>query len=145
MSSRYRLRCPSHAKLAVRLRIPAWVQQPSIHVNGKRVTTPILAGGFVTLRREWRTGDRIDLELPRRTELRAVDAHHPNTVALVCGPLLLFGVTDEARKVTRAQLLAAQQQSASSPEWRAATAIGTLRLVPFWVIKDATYFTYLSV
>ena len=39
---------------ATSLRIPAWADGASISINGKRVTTPIVAGTFASLRREWK-------------------------------------------------------------------------------------------
>jgi DUF1680 family protein len=133
------------AQFAIRLRIPEWSQDPTIRINGKTISQAVRSGTFVMIRREWKSGDRVELELPRKLELKAVDAQHPDTVALVCGPLVLFAVNDDTPKVTRAQLLTARQQSTGSPEWRADIASGTLRLVPFWAIKDEIYFTYLSV
>jgi hypothetical protein len=63
----------------------------------------------------------------------------------VSGPLLLFAIAEDTPKVNRNQLLAARQQSSGSAEWRTETGAGSLRLVPFWTIKDETYFTYLRV
>jgi len=127
----------------VRLRIPAWAQAPSIRVNGKLVSEPVRSGTFAKIRREWKDGDRVELELPRRLELKPADAQHPDVVALVCGPLVLFAISDDTPKPTRAELLAAKQGTRGSAEWRADTNKGPLRLVPFWAIKDETYFTYL--
>jgi DUF1680 family protein len=115
-----------------------------IRVNGKTVSDPVRSGTFTTMHREWRDGDRIELKLPRTVELKSVDAQHPDLVALVCGPLVLFACTDDTPTVTRAQLLSAKQ-SAVTVEWRAETGSGPLRFVPFWAIKDETYFTYLAV
>jgi len=97
------------------------------------------------VRREWKSGDRIELELPRTLELKPVDAQHPNLVAPVYGPLVLFTLSDDTPKVTRAQLASARQASPGKPEWRAETDSDPVRLVPFWAIKDETYFTYLAV
>ena len=130
---------------AVRLRIPEWAQSPRIHVNGERLSSPVRAGTFAEIHRTWNSGDRIELELPSRLELRPVDSQHPDTVAVVSGPLVLFAVTDDTPKVTRAQLLAAKQVNPSVAEWHAETTSGTLRLAPFWAIGDELYFTYLSV
>jgi DUF1680 family protein len=132
-------------RFVVRLRIPAWAEGASIRINGKKIPETVQSGTFATMTRQWKNGDRIELELPRRLELKPVDAEHPNTVALVCGPVVLFAINDDTPKVTRSQLLAARQQSRGSAEWLADTGAGPLRLAPFWVVKDETYFTYLSV
>ena len=132
-------------RFTVRLRIPAWAQSPSVRINGKPVSALVQAGNFVTLQREWRSGDRVELRLPRQLELKPVDAKHPSQVALTYGPLVLFALRDDTPMVTRAELLSAKQQSPASAEWLANTSVGPLRLVPFWTIKDETYFTYLKV
>jgi DUF1680 family protein len=133
------------ASFSLRLRIPAWAQEPSIRVNGTKLSQFVRSGTFSTIRRTWKSGDRIELQLPSRLELKAVDEKHPDLAALVCGPLVLFAVSDDTPRVSRAQLLAARQQGAGSAEWRADTVNGSLRLAPFWAIKDETYFTYLLV
>ena len=91
------LRASRPSDFALRLRIPAWAcDRMSDHsVNGVPASAPITAG-FATLRRRWKDGDRIDLELPMPMRLEAIDADHPNTVALMRGPLVLFAVTENA-------------------------------------------------
>lgn len=133
------------ANFSVRLRIPAWARSASIRVNGRSISEPVSSGAFATIYRRWRSGDRIELALPRELELKSVDSQHPDMVALVTGPLVLFAVSDDTPRVTRAQLLAARQQANGDAEWHADSADGPLRLTPFWAIKDETYFTYLSV
>jgi DUF1680 family protein len=134
------------ANSGIRLRIPAWAEAPSIRVNGKNVPeTGVRSGTFATISREWKSGDRIELELPRRLALKPVDAQHPDMVAVVSGPVVLFAICDDTPKVTRAQLLSAKQQNQGSAEWHVDTDGSSLRLIPFWAIKDETYFSYLRV
>lgn len=133
------------AEFNVRLRIPAWARAPLIRVNGRPISESVRSGTFASIHRRWHSGDRIELALPRDLELKSVDSQHPDMVALVSGPLVLFAVSDDTPKVTRAQLLAARQKANGSVEWHADSAAGSLRLTPFWAIKDETYFTYLSV
>jgi hypothetical protein len=52
------------ADFEVRVRIPAFAAGTTVAVNGKRVTAAIEPGTFLALRREWKTGDHIDLDLP---------------------------------------------------------------------------------
>src|SRR5262249_21392305 len=56
---------------AIRLRIPAWADGAELAVNGKRA--PAEPGAFATLRRTWRSGDRIDLRLPMTARLEPLD------------------------------------------------------------------------
>jgi DUF1680 family protein len=129
------------AEFAVNLRIPAWAEQASVSVNGKREAAS--AGSFARVERQWRTGDRIDLELPLTMRLEAIDAQHPETVAVVVGPVVLFAITDAEPKVTRGQLLAAKRIGAQS--WQIETAGGPVKMLPFTAIGDQEYTTYLRV
>jgi uncharacterized protein len=145
------LRAKRSSEFALRLRIPAWASTqgsgPVIRVNGTAVS-PAVTTGFAALRRRWKDGDRIELELPMPMRLEAIDAEHPETVALIRGPLVLLAVTESAPQVTRQQLLAASAAPDSVPgqaAWQAQTASGPLRLAPFTSITQERYSTYLNV
>jgi DUF1680 family protein len=129
---------------ALRLRIPAWAgNDVQIRVNGMPVTAPA-AKGFASITRRWKDGDRVELNLPLPMRLEAIDEQHPETVALVRGPLVLFAVTEDAPKVTRDQLLAAKQMRGQAL-WQTATEAGPLLLMPFTEIHEERYRTYLTV
>jgi DUF1680 family protein len=125
----------------VNLRIPAWAEGSSVSVNGKR--EPASAGSFVRVHRKWKDGDRIELELPLTARLEAIDGEHPETAALLVGPVVLFAVTDAQPAVTRAQLLAARKNGTQS--WQVETADGAMKMLPFTAISDEQYSTYLRV
>jgi hypothetical protein len=129
-------------EFALNVRIPAWAEGASVSVNGKRISSKITAGSFASVRREWKTGDRVELELPRAMRLEAINKRHPDVVALMAGPLVLFPVTDTAPKVERAQLLAAKKIGAN--RWQAQTSSGSLTLLPFTAIQDERYTTYVK-
>jgi DUF1680 family protein len=79
------------ARMALRLRIPAWspAAETSVRVNGERVNAPVQKG-FAACDRVWKDGDRIELNLGLGTRFEAIDAQHPDTVATMRGPLVLF-------------------------------------------------------
>jgi hypothetical protein len=130
-----------HAEFAIHLRIPAWAEGASVSVNGKREAASV--GSFAQVRRKWKTGDRIDLELPMKARLEAADPQHAETVALLLGPVVLFAITDSDPKITRAQLLAATK---SGPQnWQVETANGPLKMLPFTEIGEEPYSTYLRI
>ena len=135
------IKASKHVEFALNLRIPAWAEGASISVNGKRQTAK--AGSFLRVQREWQNGDHIEVELPLAVRLEAVDAQHPETVALLAGPVVLFAMTDSQPAVTRAQLLAAKKTGAQS--WQVNTANGTMRMLPFIAISDQPYTTYMRV
>jgi DUF1680 family protein len=146
------MKASKSAEFALRLRVPAWAHDPSvdcnvctalIRVNGLVVNAPV-DKGFATLRRKWKDGDRVELNLPLPMRLEAVDAQHPEAVALVRGPLVLFALTDDAPKVTREQLLAAKPMK-GQPVWMAGADSGPLLLTPFTGIHEERYRTYMTV
>ena len=113
----------------------------SIAVNGKREAAS--AGSFAGVKRIWKNGDRIELELPLTARLEAIDAQHPDTVALLVGPIVLFALGESQPKVTRAQLLAVKKMV---PEvWHVTTDSEVVKLMPFTAIEDQQYLTYLQV
>jgi DUF1680 family protein len=136
---RFEVKASKPAEFAVNLRIPVWAAGASVSVNGKR--EPAQAGSFARLQRLWKSGDRIEVELPMTTRLEAVDPQHPDTVALLMGPLVLFAITDAEPKVTRAQLLAAKKVGPQT--WQVETASGPLKMLPFTAIAEEQYSTYL--
>lgn len=128
----------------IRLRIPSFATTGvTLRVNGAPMdTTP--TNGFVSIRRRWAGGDKIDLDLPLPMRLEPINPKHPNTVALLRGPVVLYAMTDTPPAVTRLQLLAAGQVP-NRPEWRASTSGQPLTLRPFIAIQDERYLTYLNV
>ena len=140
-----RLHSSRPAPFALRLRVPAWASpgEVRISINGKRVSTPI-RNGFVTLQRRWLNGDRIQLELDLPVRLQPIDPDHPNTVAIVRGPLVLFAVGGTPESVSRQQLLAAERRSEEAV-WRVRTSSRVMLLRPFSSINDEPYRTYLNV
>jgi DUF1680 family protein len=131
---------------ALRLRIPAWASQTEaavIRVNGERSLESVRAG-FVTLQRSWKDGDRIDLELNLPLRLEPIDSLHPNTVALVRGPLVLFAIGENLPTLNRQQLLSASRLP-EQPVWQVESASGRLLFRPFWAMQDEHYRTYLDV
>jgi uncharacterized protein len=101
------------------------------------------AGKFATVRRAWKSGDRIEMDLPMKLRLEGIDPQHPQIVALLCGPLVLFAIGDAPPSVTARQLLAAKKTG--QHEWRVETGSGSMSMLPFIAIEDQQYSTYLTV
>jgi DUF1680 family protein len=127
-------------EFALNLRIPEWAKGASLSINGKRVTTETLPGTFAALRRKWKNGDRIELELPLAQRLEPLDARHPEIVALLSGPLVLFATGETIPAMTREQLLATKK--IAEKRWQAETVNEKVTLLPFTEIGDERYSTY---
>ncbi len=126
------------------VRIPAWATpDPTLSVNGSRVSAAVKAGTFAAIQRTWKDGDRIELELPMPLRLEPVDANHPNLVALVQGPLVLFAVADSQPTFERSSLLQAKALNNANGDWVASSADGsTVTMRPFMKIDKENYSTY---
>ena len=84
--------------------------------------------------REWREGDRITLTIDRSLRLEAVDAQHPDRVAVMQGPLALFALGD-VPSFTRAQLAAIRQRRPGGAEWGFA---GSPTFAPYFAFGTET-------
>lgn len=125
------------------VRIPAWASpDPVLSVNGQRIAEPVQPGTFAAVRRTWKDGDRIELELPMPLRLEPVDANHPNLVALLQGPLVLFAVADAQPSFEKAALLRAKASN-NAGDWTAQSADGrSVTMRPFMNIDKESYSTY---
>jgi hypothetical protein len=133
--------------LTLHFRIPAWAEGASIFVNGTRQNGLARAEEFAAIQREWKNGDRVELELPMKMRLEPIDARHKETVALLRGPIVLMAVKpaqDAALpRVTRQQLLAATR--ISGRQWQVSSSNGTVSMLPFTSLGELPYTTYLKV
>ena len=128
----------------VYVRIPAWTADAILSVNGNRVSDSIQPGSFAAIKRNWSDGDRIELELPMPLRLETVDANHPNLVALLSGPVVLFAVADSQPTVERNALLQARPTNNAKGDWLANAADGSgITLRPFMKIDKESYSTYM--
>lgn len=136
----------SPENFSVFFRIPQWADGARLAVNGVRGSRTVKAGAFAEVHREWKTGDRIELDLPLKMRLEAADPQHPDTVALLSGPLVLMSVSQQLPgQLHRATLLKATRPGRSSHTWTAASDDGALTLKTFMDIQDDQYTTYLRV
>ena len=132
------------AEYTIYVRIPQWAApDPIVSVNGSRVSGSVQPGSFAAIRRTWKDGDRIDLEFPMPLRLETVDANHPNLVALMRGPLVLFALRDSQPKFDKAALLSARPMNNSMGDWLANSTEGTpVVMRPFMNIDKENYSTY---
>jgi DUF1680 family protein len=133
---------------ALNLRIPAWAAGASVSVNGKRSDAPIAPGAFAGIVREWRSGDRVELDLPLRRRLQAVDTEHPDTVAFLAGPLVLMRILDDGSAntpaLTRTALLSAERAD-DKRRWSVSLDSRKLELRAFADIDAQRYSAYQDV
>jgi DUF1680 family protein len=140
------LQLPSPQFFTLNLRVPAWAQDAALLVNGERQA--LRTGQFAAIRREWHPADRVELGLPDTRRLESVDAAHPDTVALLAGPLVLMRLIDAdavASPIRRDNLLRAQRHRNRRHEWQVTTDAGAVKLKPFLDIDGELYSAYQTV
>ncbi|NUQ65221.1 MAG: glycoside hydrolase family 127 protein [Pirellulales bacterium] len=76
------------AKFPLLLRIPRWCREAKITVNGQPVPPSAPGGAFVTVERQWKAGDRVELELPMAWRLVKGRAAQAGRVAVMRGPMV---------------------------------------------------------
>jgi hypothetical protein len=127
----------------VNIRIPGWAgAKTSVAVNGSRIQSDVTPGKFLAVQRTWKDGDRIEMEMEMPITVEAVDTKNPNTVALLRGPIALFGVGNMPERITRQQMLAAAAFAQSSDDWIVKTDTSSLTLRPFATIMNEDYRLY---
>jgi DUF1680 family protein len=82
------LRLSKSIAFPLALRIPRYAKNVSIKVNGKPVDGKITAGEFFVINRTWKTGDRVELDIPMEFRLVAGRKRQSGRVAVMRGPLV---------------------------------------------------------
>lgn len=93
---RTRITVEGAGEFALKIRYPGWVAPGALmlRLNGRPVVAKARPGGYVELRRSWRAGDRVDVELPMRTTLEPMPGLK-NYVAVLHGPIVLAAKTPQ--------------------------------------------------
>jgi hypothetical protein len=68
------------------IRIPAWAAGAALSVNGEAAA--VRPGGFATIDRKWKTGDRVELKLPMRPRLVLGRQRQAGRAAVLRGPIV---------------------------------------------------------
>lgn len=88
------LKIAGQGRLDLKLRVPYWVRKGfTVRVNGTRQPLDAVAGTYVTISREWRPGDTVQISMPFSLRMeRTLD--QPQTQCIAYGPIPL--VADSA-------------------------------------------------
>lgn len=149
-STALRLEVPSPTEFTVHVRMPEWLESPaSIKVNGKAAQVSAERGTFSTIHRVWRNNDSIEVSLPFSFRTLPIDNRHPNTVALMRGPLMLVGLGPQV-KLSRNMLQSPQAfravpaavQTFDAQELETTPASAAVRFEPFYRVDSESYTSY---
>jgi len=147
-TSRFTVEVAKPVEFGLALRVPAWAGPATrMTLNGDVVkelsaaqASRMQPGFFWTHTRRWKSGDVVEIEFDMSPRLEPLNAAHPEMVALLLGPRVLFPVEASDAPLTRAQLLAARR--VADDEWRVNSGGGEVRLKPFTAIDRETYRLY---
>ncbi len=81
---------PTPTQLALKIRWPAWAEKISVRLNGKKQKISGAPDTYVSLNREWRNGDRVEIQLPMKLHTEPLPGT-TNIVAVLYGPIVLAG------------------------------------------------------
>ena len=84
------LKLKKRSEFTLHIRHPGWVAagEFSVKVNGKPFAVSSTPSSYVELRRKWRNGDRVEIELPMRTTVERLP-DGSDWVAILRGPIVL--------------------------------------------------------
>lgn len=81
------LKAPAHR--TIHLRVPEWIgPNAAVRINGETLDVFASAGSYLSLRREWHNGDRIEMDLPMQLRSEALPGDDDQR-AVLYGPLVL--------------------------------------------------------
>ena len=89
-----RLTVDEGGKFTMKIRYPSWVAagRMQVKVNGKAVKVEGHPGSYVSIQRDWKKGDRVDVQLPMTTRLEQMP-DKSNYYAVLHGPVVLAAKT----------------------------------------------------
>ena len=120
------------------MRFPA-----KLSVNERAISIPAEPKTFAAIHRTWQNNDTIQVQLPFSFRFEPVDEQHPDTVALMWGPLIMVAL-DSPVEVPKAMLSAGGLKASSytSCQFELLRAPQKLRFKPFYQVNDEMYTTY---
>jgi DUF1680 family protein len=165
--SRFAIEAARPSEWTLRLRVPWWATAGGrLRINGEPVEAFASPSSYLTLTREWRSGDRVELDLPMSLSVQPMP-DDPSLAAVLYGPIVLAGrlgaqgLTREATyggydcelkgdPVKAPELVGSPSDAKSfvervpgkALEFRARTAGGRVALVPFHRLFGERYAVY---
>ncbi|HXJ91824.1 MAG TPA: beta-L-arabinofuranosidase domain-containing protein [Terriglobia bacterium] len=146
-SSELTIEVPAPTEFTLYLRIPGWTKSsPQLSVNEKSVSVPAEAGTFAAIRRVWRNHDTVQITLPFSFRTEAIDDHHPNTVAVMRGPLMMVALDPQLtlRAGASEPAPALKPVPSASQTFEVPGSTQSIRFAPFYTVGDQSYTTYLD-
>jgi len=137
------------AEFAIKLRVPGWLHSPlTATVNGQPVSAPADDLHWATIRRTWRSTDRLSIVLPMSLYSQPVDPARPHPAAVLHGPVVLAFRAAKATPLVNMDLAQLDRQllpsAGESLTWHLAADPSVLAR-PFYAFQEGQpYLLYLD-
>lgn len=129
-----RLTIKGNGKFDLHVRVPGWATKGFfVTINGKAQKLSATPGSYLTISRNWKNGDVVELKMPFQFHLDPV-MDQQNIASLFYGPILLAAQEPEARKEWRAVTLDANDigKSIKGDPGQLTFTIGDVVFKPFY-------------
>jgi DUF1680 family protein len=138
--TRLTLKLSKPQTFTVHLRQPVWVAPGAfvVKVNGESVPVTTAPSSYVTVRREWRDGDRVEIALPMHTTVEGLP-DGSNWLAVLHGPIVLAhpaGNTDLAGLRANGSRMGHVASGPMVPLDQAPVLLATAAAIPAKVVED---------
>jgi DUF1680 family protein len=121
-------------RFAINVRVPHWATNGFfVKINGKSKKVKAVPGTYLTLKRRWRDGDTVELQMPFKFYLEPV-MDQQNIASLFWGPVLLAAQESEPMTEWRKVTLDAEDisKSISGDPTKLEFTIGDVTFIPFY-------------
>ncbi len=88
--SRFTMQLEKPSWVNLQLRHPWWCREAVVTVNGKRRIVSTKPSSYISIARQWRTGDVVEVHLPMHLHAEPLPGE-PDLVAAMYGPIVLVG------------------------------------------------------
>lgn len=93
------IKTPKSVRFPFYIRIPSWTKNAQIEINGKKISTQLIAGKYACINREWNDGDVVSVTYPMALSMKVWQVNK-NSVSVNYGPLTLsLNIDEEYKKV----------------------------------------------
>jgi hypothetical protein len=134
-------------QFALNLLIPSWANSKTeVLVNGKPFKTKIKPVSFVTIDREWKDGDQVELIFLYDFHLKTMPDNN-NVIALYYGPVLLAFETSKELilKSSHEEILQSLSKQHNEFSFRLKNNGIDYKLVPFYQLTNESYGVYATI
>ncbi len=142
-----KISCRRKTAFSLNLLIPSWAAgETKILVNGKPVNATVKSASFVTISREWTSGDVVELEFAYKFWLKSMP-DNPNVIACFYGPVMLAFETSRELilKGDQESVLKSLSKDNGAMSFQLKNNSEVYKLLPFYKVTGQSYGVYATI